>query len=155
MRKILFLILALVSFSWVAAAKDKVPGDFKLVFRSSAGALERATQETLTVHKDTVTVSRNAEIVGEEGVKTKSDRVYKITGEQLKQLYDIVVSSSFFTWPKNPEGPHQSTVEEFFDITANGKTVTHGRWEQGNQEAFRALYDRYNSWFNSIRTARF
>lgn len=150
---ILALLVSLLPFS--ALAGDSVPKDFKLVFRSSAGALERATQETLTVAKDTVTVSRNAEIVGEEGVKTKSDRVYKISEAQLKQLYDIVISSGFFTWPKNPEGPHQSTVEEFFDITADGKTVTHGRWEQGNQEAFRAFYDRYNSWFNSIRTVRF
>lgn len=156
MRKVSLLIIpVLLLFSVASYAEEKVPKDFKLVFRSSAGALARATQETLTVIKGSVTVSRDAEIVGEEGAKTKNERVYKISDEQLKQLYEVVSSSGFMTWPKNPEGPHQSTVEEFFDITADGKTVTHGRWEQGNQEAFRAFYDRYNSWFNSIRTARF
>lgn len=155
MRKYFLLFLPLLLVPSLARAGDGVPKDFKLVFRSSAGALERASQQNAEVVRGTVTISENAEKVGEEGVKTKSSRTYKISDEQLKQLYDIVTSSGFFTWPKNPDGPHQSTVEEFFDITADGKTVSHGRWEQGNQESFRSLYDRYNSWFNSIRTARF
>ncbi|MFO1462592.1 MAG: hypothetical protein U1F66_02370 [bacterium] len=155
MRKALVFLFPVLLFSLSAFAGDKAPKDFKLVFRSSAGELERATKETFEVTKGSVTVRRDAEIVGEEGVKTKYDKVYKISDEQLDQLYQVVVSSGFMTWPKNPEGPHQSTVSEVFEISADGKTVSHGRWEQGNQEAFRALYERWNSWFNSVRTVRF
>ena len=157
MRRLFLSLIAvfLIAGSAFAEAGDKLPKDFKLVFRSSAGALERASQETVEVVKGTVTVSRNVELVGEDGVKTKDQRSYKISDEQLQKLYDEVLSSGFFSWPKSAQAVHTSTVEEFFDITADGKTITHGRWEQGNQEAFRSFYDRYNAWFNGIRTVRF
>jgi len=154
-RKALALVLPLFLFSLVVQASDNTPKDFKLVFHSSSGALERGTKQTIEVVKGTVTVRLNAEKVGEEGVQTKDDKVYKISDDQLNQLYQVVTSSGFMTWPKNSEGPHQSTVEESFDITANGKTVTHGRWEQGSQDTFRNFYESWNSWFNGIRTARF
>ncbi|MCE9626164.1 MAG: hypothetical protein K8R69_12065 [Deltaproteobacteria bacterium] len=156
MRKMALILFPLLFLSFSSfAASDKTPKDFKLVFRSSAGALERATTETVEIAKDTITVNRSAEVVGEGGGKTPYTRTYKISEAQLAELYQVVVSSGFLTWPKSADGSHQSTVDEFFDITADGKTVTHGRWEAANQEAFRSFYDRYNSWFNSVRTARF
>ena len=156
MRKLALILFPLLFLSFSSfAANDKTPKDFKLVFRSSAGALERATTETVVVVKGSITVNRSAEVVGEGGGKTPYTRTYQISDAQLDELYQAILSSGFLTWPKSADGSHQSTVEEFFDITADGKTVTHGRWEQANQETFRAFYDRYNSWFNSVRTARF
>lgn len=151
------LISCLVFLPLGAIAKDKevkVPSDFKLVYRSSAGQLEQATKEQIEVVAGKVTVTRRAKPIGSSAM-TDASRSYNIDSAQLAALWTIIQESGFLKWPKNADGPHQSQVEESFDITADGKTISHGRWEDGNQEAFRVLYEKYNSWFNGIRTVRF
>ena len=149
------LILALIPLGVSAKDKEiKAPSDFKLVYRSSAGQLEQATKEQVEVSGGKVTVTRRAKPIGSSSMADES-RSYPVDGAQLAALWAIVQESGFLKWPKNAEGPHQSQVEESFEISANGKTVSHGRWEEGNQEAFRVLFERYNSWFNGIRTLRF
>lgn len=148
-------ILALSPFGLLAKYKEaKAPSDFKLVYRSSAGQLEQATKEQVEVVAGKVTVTRRAKPIG-SGAMADEGRSYNIDPAQLDALWAIVQESGFLKWAKNSEGPHASQVEESFEITADGKTVQHGRWEQGNQEAFRVLFERYNSWFNGIRTVRF
>ncbi|HCU23794.1 MAG TPA: hypothetical protein DF383_02160 [Deltaproteobacteria bacterium] len=126
-------------------AGAKAPGDFKLVYRSSAGHLAQATQERVEVLRGNVSVSGNVQ----------DNRSYRIDEAQLEALYQIVLSSGFMTWKKAPEVSHQSGVEEVFEVTANGSTVSHGRWEDGNQDAFREFFAKYNAWLNGIRTVRF
>jgi hypothetical protein len=156
-RRIALFLMILMLTSLGASAKDKevkAPSDFKLVYRSSAGQLEQATKEQVEVSAGNVTVTRRAKPIGAAAM-TDASRSYKIDQAQLDALWAIIQESGFLQWPKNPEGPHASQVEESFDITANGKTVSHGRWEQGLREKFRILFEKYNSWFNGIRTVRF
>ena len=151
---ILFWIVFLPLYSFAKDKELKTPSDFKLVYRSSAGQLEQATKEQVEVSPGKVTVTRRAKPIGSSSM-TDESRSYNISSEQLAALWAIVVESGFLKWPKNPEGPHQSQVAETFEITADGKTLSHDRWEEGNQEAFRALFEKYNAWFNGIRTVRF
>ena len=152
---LLLTILAVIPSAAFAKDKEvKAPSDFKLVYRSSAGQLEQATKEQVEVSAGQVTVTRRAKPIGTTEMADAS-RTYKIDTAQLDALWAIVVESGFLKWPKNAEGPHQSQVEESFEITADGKSVSHGRWEEGIQENFRILFERYNSWFNGIRTVRF
>lgn len=154
-RALLLAFLTLIPLSLLAKDKEvKAPSDFKLVYRSSAGQLEQATKEQVEVTSGKVTVTRHAKPIG-AGAMADATRSYNIDAAQLDALWAILQESGFLKWSKNADGPHQSQVEESFELTANGKTITHSRWEDGNQEAFRVLFERYNSWFNGIRTVRF
>ncbi len=152
MKKVLaFSFFLLISSTMVYA---KAPKDFKILYKSSAGEIEKGTKEQMEVSQGKVTVNRSAVQIGSSEL-SQTSRDYKVTPEQLDRLYQIVLDSGFATWPATAEGSHGSQTEESFQITSDGKTVTHQRWEVGNEEKFRTLFKNFNDWFNSIRTAWF
>jgi len=163
MRKyllILVLVLALpvnlyAKEAATTAAAISAPKDFRFSFQSRAGTMDQATEEKITVQGKLVTLDRSAKVVGESGDKKPFQKTYDVTPEQLDALYQIVQQSGVMTWPNSAEGGHQSEVQESIEVSADGKTVKHGRWEAGNQEKFRVLYEQFNTWYTDIRSVRF
>ncbi len=152
MKTSLFFILAIfLSCGFANAA----PKDFQVVYFTSAGQLEKATIEKITVKEGAAVMDREAVQVGGSGEKKKDSKSYKISSAQLDELLSIVQASGFMTWPGTGEAPHQSQVVEYFEITLDGKTVKRTRWEGGNQERFRQLYEDFNRWYTGIRAAHF
>jgi hypothetical protein len=149
-RSSLFLFFLLLSFPLWAAP----PKDFRIVYFSSAGSMEKSTVEKITVQEGSATMDRDAVQVG-GGEKEKFTKTYKVSSEQLENLYQLVLTSGVMTWPVSSETSHQSRVEEYFEITAEGKTVKRTRWEGGNLESFRKFYEDFNRWYTDIRSVRF
>jgi hypothetical protein len=155
MTKKLFITLLCLGIGLPSLVFAKAPKDFQFTYFSSAGQLEKATVEKVIVKDGLITQHREAVLVGEDGEKKNFDKTFKITPEQLEDFYQIVQASGFMTWPKAAEAPHQSQVIEEIEITADGKTVKHNRWEQGQEEKFRSLYQQYDRWLIHVQSATF
>lgn len=154
LKKLLFGLLIL-SFGFSLIAFAKVPKDFRFEYENRAGQLEMGTVEKIVVTPGLIIVTRSAKHIGEGSDKKQTSKTYHPNDEQMDGLIKIVESSGFMSWPASAEIPHQSRADEYFQITLNGKTVRHTKWEQANQEAFRILWTHFNDWFRDIRAVRF
>jgi len=114
-----------------------------------------ATQERIVVEGNQVKVFRHAKQLGEGPEKRQSTQNYPISKKQMEKFIEIVKISGFMTWPKNPDVPHKSHADEYIEITLDGKTVRHNKWEKGHEESFRILYTHFNTWFTDVRSVRF
>ena len=148
-------ILIILVFTWANLPWCSFAQDFKFIYFSTGGTTPMATQERIEVEGDQVTLFRHAKELGEGSEKRKSTRSYPVSKPQLQKLIEIVKSSGFMTWPKNPEVADKTHADEYIEITLDGKTVRHTKWERGYQEQFRILYTHFNSWFTRVRSIQF
>ncbi len=148
-------VFILIGLVFLSKAWADPPKDFQVIYYSSAGPLEKATIEKITVKKGAAVMERDAVQVGGGGEKTKDSKSYKVSPAQFDELYQIVQGSAYLTWPSGPDADHASQVEEYFEVSSEGKTVRRTRWEAGNQERFRKFYEDFNRWYTQIRSVMF
>jgi len=153
--KFRFAWIAIAIGMFIGSAQAAAPKDFRVVYFSSAGALEKATVETITVKPGSAVMDRDAVQVGGSGEKVKESKTYQVSPEQFDELYQLVQQSGYLTWPAVGTPPHQSQIEEYFEITVDGKTVKRSRWEEANLEKFRQFYSDFNRWYTTIRSVAF
>lgn len=151
MKKNLWIVLFIFPFSAFAQA----PKDFQFTYYSSAGQLENGTVEKVVVKDNVITQHREAVELGEGGGKKNFDKTFKINSQQTDELYRIIQTSGFFTWPQKSDVSHQSQVVEEIEVKAEGKTTKRNRWELGLEDSFRKLYQDYDRWLISVQSARF
>lgn len=151
MKKIFFLWLFLLCPSVFAQA----PKDFQFSYYSSNGPMDTATVERITVKDGTILQQRDAVVLGEGSERKKMEKSFKVTSQQVDELYQIVQGSGFLTWPTKALQSHQSQVVEEIEVKADGRSVKHSRWEGGLEESFRKLYLDFDRWMINSQSARF
>jgi hypothetical protein len=151
MTKLLLIIFLLLPSAVFAQA----PKDFQFSFYSSNGPMEKATVERLTVKGNTILKQTQAVMVGEGSEKKSTEKSFKVTPKQIDELYRIVQTSGFFTWPVKSEISHQSQVVEEIEVKADGRSLKHSRWEAGLEESFRKLFQDFDRWQIDTQSARF
>jgi len=158
---VLVFMFASISPAWAKQAKNvdsapvSAPKDFRFILLDKAGSMGEATSEKITIEGGTAKLQRDAKIVGESGDKKPFSTTYTVSPAQLDGLYQIIQQSGFMTWADSAEASHQSQVQESMEVTADGKTVKRSRWQGGNQDRYRILYEEFNRWYTDIRSARF
>lgn len=148
------LFFIFLSFIYTPPVQAKVPEDFRFEYENRAGRLAKGTVEKIVVTPGLVTVTRDAKHIGEGPEMKHTVRTYRPTSEQMEKLIQIIESSGFLTWPPSAKIPHKSQADEYIQITLNGKTARHTKWEKAHQESFRILWVRFNDWFTDLRSVR-
>lgn len=140
-------------------AGDKVPGDLSVIYDFVQGGPEKgATHETYKVSGSTLVQETDyipTEFGSNVSKRRKESKTYKVSKDQLSDLWGIISNNTFLDWPAvSPQRPPMSG-NQTFTIKANGKTVTHSMWEQGNRDRFIEFSREFINWTKRVMTVEF